>query len=198
MQSFLLLVNGLLTLIGLATIGVGVWMYNSNIIALSGNEFATIGVCFGAFVFMVGLCGFLSACKQWVCGLCFFAFVLFLIVCAEVTGVIFYLTIDGKMESFFRDRWEGLSAESQESFQEQFHCCGWDESAPSTDCPDGVEPDDYCWNAMENEIVSQQKTVMYVMIGIAGLEIIMLVFTICLICKVRALKENSEPGAYGV
>jgi len=189
MRGFILLINGLLSLAGLGIIGIGMWMYKWDTIALAGEELALIVMAFGGIVFIIGMCGFLSACKQWVCGLWIFSILLFLIICCEVAVIIYVFTNENASESFIRARWEDLNEESREGFQEQFGCCGWDASIPGENCPEDVASDEYCWQFIKNTIEAEKQVVLYVGIGIVLLETIMLVFTICLRYEVKEVKE---------
>jgi len=189
MRCFILLINGLLSLGGLGIIGIGMWMYKWDTNELAGEELALIVISFGGIVFIIGLCGFLSACKQWVGGLFCFAILLTLIICCELAVVIYVFTNQNESESFLSARWEGLNDESREGIQEQFGCCGWDASIPGENCPEDVASDEYCWQFIKNTIEAEKQVVLYVGIGIVLLETIMLVFTICLRYEVKEVKE---------
>jgi len=178
MKSLMVLINGLLALIGIATIGIGVSMKRWQVSEITGDGFSYLTICFGIFVLFMGFLGFLSACKRWTFGLWMFSILQFLIICAEVVGVIYCFTSWSTIEKFIGARWNGLDEESKESFQEQFSCCGWDASITGKNCPDGVALDGYCWQSIKDVVEDEIRFVVYAASGIIFLEIIMLVFTI--------------------
>jgi len=178
MKSCMLLINGLMTLIGIAAIGIGISMQNWKIIEITGDGFSYLAICFGVFVLCIALFGYLSACKHWSCGLWLFSILQFLIICAEMMGVIYCLSNQSTTEEFLGARWYELDDESKSSFQEQFSCCGWDAQMTGQNCPDGVAPDEYCWDSVKDVVADEIRFVVYAAGGIMLLEIIMLVFTI--------------------
>lgn len=188
MRSFILIVNGLLALGGLGVIGTGIWMYNWDTIALAGEEFAIIILAFGGVILVLGMFGFLSACKHWTCGLGIFAGLLGFIICCEVVVVIYAFTNQDASESFLAARWEGLNEESKDGFQEQFSCCGWDASMPGDNCPEGVASDDYCWQFIKITVEADRRIAVYIGVGIVLLETIMLIFTISFRYEVKVAR----------
>jgi len=193
MKCFIILINMLLALIGAGICALGVWIYQSEIVEVTGAEYATFAVGLGVFILLLALCGCLSACKHWVCGLIGFAILLF--ICLVATVVIFSVWDGNIGQSFLASRWAELSSESKEKFQDQFDCCGWDETETWDICPAGVNPEeDYCWNAVKDIVYTERITVAYSALGIVVLETIMLVFTICLCRKVRAVNQSNDVG----
>jgi len=188
LKSFILIINGLLALAGLGVIGVGIWMYNWDTIALAGEEFAIIVLAFGGVILVLGIFGFLSAFKHWTCGLGMFAGLLGSIIVCEIVVVIYAFTNQEASESFLGARWEGLNEQSKEGFQEQFSCCGWDASMPGDNCPAGVDPDDYCWQFIKITVEADRRMAVYIGAGIVLLETIMLIFTISFRYEVKVAR----------
>jgi len=174
----MLLINGLMALIGIAVIGIGISMQKWKVIEITGDGFSYLSICFGVFVLFIALFGFLSACKHWACGLWMFSILQFLIICAEMVGIIYCLSNQSSTEQFLGSRWYELDAESKVSFQEQFSCCGWDASMTGQNCPDGVASDAYCWESVKDVVEDEIRLVVYAAGSIMLLEIIMLVCTI--------------------
>jgi len=189
MKSFILLINGLLALIGIGIIGIGVSMQNWDVIELTGTGFSYLAICFGAFVLFIGLCGFVSACKHWACGLWMFSMLQFSIICAEVIAVVYCFSNQITTEKFLSARWIELDEESKESFQEHFSCCGWDASITGNNCPDDVAVDQYCWQSVKDVIEDEIRLVVYAAGGIMLLEIIMLVITISVRHELLAVRK---------
>jgi len=191
MRNFILLINGLLVLVGLGIVGIGVWMYNSDTIELAGEEFAIVILCLGGVVAIIGLFGFLSACKQWMCGLWVFALLLSFIICCELGLLIYAFSSRNASESFLRGRWEGLNEQSKVGFQNQFDCCGWDESLPGDNCPEDVPPDDYCWQFIKVTVDNETRILIFVGVGVVVLEVIMLIFTVSLRYEVKVARLST-------
>jgi len=178
MKSFILLVDGLLALFGIAIIGVGVLLQQWNLSELTGDAFSYLALCFGVLVLFIGLFGFLSALNHWACGLKMFSILQLIIICSEVGLFLYCFSNQVTTEKFLKARWQGLDEESKESFQKQFSCCGWDVSMKGNSCPAGVASDEYCWQFIKDTVDDEIRFVVYFVSGIVILEIIMLVFTI--------------------
>jgi len=176
---------------GLGTVGLGVWMYMSDTLALAGEELAIVVLGIGGGLFLIGLCGFVSACKESVFGLRMFAILLFLIILCQVAAFIYGFSNQKASESFLSARWEELKPESREDIQREFDCCGWDESMPGDNCPDDVADDDYCWQLVKSTLDSERQIVLYVGIGILFLEILMFVCTMSLRYEVKATRQST-------
>jgi len=188
MKSFILLVDGLLALFGIAIIGIGISMQQWKLSELTGDAFSYLAICFGVFLLFFGLFGFLSALKHWACGLKMFSILQLIIICAEVVGFLYCFSNQVTTEKFVKARWHGLDEQSKESFQKQFSCCGWDVSMKGNNCPAGVASDEYCWQFIKDTVDDEIRFVVYVASGIVLLEIIMLVFTISVRYEVMVIR----------
>merc|ERR550539_306487 len=104
-------------------IGLGIYLYQSDINVLAGDIFARGILMLGVFVFLVGMIGFASAWKEIVIGLIIFAAALGLIICAEVFVVIYFVSSPATAQDWLIERWtETLTTDDQARVQDSFDC----------------------------------------------------------------------------
>jgi len=187
MKNSIILVNSLLALSSLGLIGLGVVMYTSDYITLTGDSFANVVVVIGCAILFITFIGCCSACNQNINGLAVFGMLLILIIVAEAAIIIFLYMSQDETESFLGKRWVELSENNKEDLQNHFSCCGWNEEIAGDNCPEGVSADDYCWDAIMKDLEEEEDTILYIGLSILALELIMLMFTCSLRSNLRAI-----------
>jgi len=186
-KTFIILVNSLLALSSLGLIGLGVWMYTSDYITLTGDTFANVVVVIGCAIFFITVIGSCSALKQSINGLAVFGMMLIIIVVAEASVIIFLFVSEGETESFLGDRWVELSEDNKEDLQNHFSCCGWNTEISGDNCPEGVSANAYCWDAIKNDLEEDEDKVLCMGLSILLIELMMLMFTCSLRSNLKAI-----------
>ncbi|XP_059383263.1 CD9 antigen-like [Carassius carassius] len=199
-KYLLFVFNFIFWLIGSLVLAVGLWLrLDPNTVSLLGEdgpETFFIGVYIlivaGALVMLVGFFGCCGAVRESQCLLGLFFACLLVIFGAEVAaGVFGFLNKDEiikEIKQFYEEsaRING-SNETIQSYHLILNCCG----SPSTRtslCQD-VESNQTCDVAIEEFFNSKLFVVGYVGIGIAGVMIIGMIFSMVLCCAIRNSRE---------
>ncbi|XP_052450013.1 CD9 antigen-like [Carassius gibelio] len=199
-KYLLFVFNFIFWLIGSLVLAVGLWLrLDPNTVSLLGEdgpETFFIGVYIlivaGALVMLVGFFGCCGAVRESQCLLGLFFACLLVIFGAEVAaGVFGFLNKDEIIKEIkqFYDESAGIkgSNETIQSYHLILNCCG----SPSTQtslCED-VGSNQTCDVAIEEFFNSKLFVVGYVGIGIAGVMIIGMIFSMVLCCAIRNSRE---------
>ncbi|XP_012689971.1 CD9 antigen [Clupea harengus] len=197
-KYLLFIFNFIFWLMGSLVLAVGLWLrLDPEVVSLLSDEGAPdtffIGVYIliaaGALVMLVGFFGCCGAVRESQCLLGLFFACLLIIFGAEVAaGVFGFLSKDKIIEDIQNFYAESIKEDNNgtmiQSYNKVLGCCGTQDSA----CPDS--PDlKTCDEAISEFFNSKLFIVGYVGIGIAGVMIIGMIFSMVLCCAIRNSRE---------
>ncbi|GAA6083841.1 CD9 antigen [Tachysurus ichikawai] len=146
----------------------------------------------GGLVMLVGFFGCCGAVRESQCLLGSFFACLLIIFAAEVAaGVFGFLnkdTIIKDIQLFYKSSLNSNSTEIVTSYHRVLDCCGTEET-PKTLCPDFSSDTKNCKLAIEDFFNSKLFIIGYVGIGIAGVMIIGMIFSMVLCCAIRNSRD---------
>jgi len=184
--------NGIVAIAALGLAGIGGWMFNTDFITSTGETCAMFVLVTGLTIFVIAFIGFYSSLRNSVCGLAVFAALHIIIICGMMASAIFVFADDKSIETFLGDIWMELSDESQEILQNEFNCCGWNADISGTNCPEDIAYDTYCWNAIKEDVKSEQDAVVYVALGVLAFELLILQFSCSFRSQLKVIAENDD------
>ncbi|XP_053339042.1 tetraspanin-2 [Clarias gariepinus] len=197
-KYLLFIFNFIFWLMGSLVLAVGLWLrLENNTVNLLGSEEAPgnfflgvyILIAAGGLVMLVGFFGCCGAVRESQCLLGSFFACLLIIFAAEVAaGVFGFLnkeTIIKDIQMFYQDSARDNSTKVLSTYQRVLNCCGTEESR----CSDGSQDRKTCEVAIEEFFNSKLFIIGYVGIGIAGVMIIGMVFSMVLCCAIRNSRE---------
>lgn len=198
-KYLLFVFNFIFWLMGSFVLAVGLWLrFDPETVALLNGDRAPdtffIGVYIligaGSLVMLVGFFGCCGAVRESQCLLGSFFACLLIIFGAEVAaGVFGFLNKDKIIEdvqSYYRSTYnESNNGTLINSYQKILNCCG----TKANPCPD-QEPDTKdCETGIKDFFNSKLYIIGYVGIGIAGIMIIGMIFSMVLCCAIRNSRE---------
>ncbi|XP_016338048.1 tetraspanin-2-like [Sinocyclocheilus anshuiensis] len=147
----------------------------------------------GGVMMLVGFFGCFGAVRESQCLLGSFFACLLVIFGAEVAaGVFGFLNKDKiiqDVQKYYQSAMENGNVTAITSmYHEMFECCGTESSHPPDLCTDD-SPDTYCDKAIEDFYKETLFIIGYVGIGIAGIMIIGMIFSMVLCCAIRNSRE---------
>ncbi|RXN28261.1 CD9 antigen-like protein [Labeo rohita] len=195
-KYLLFLFNFIFWLMGSLVLAVGLWLrLDPNTMSLLGNggpDTFFIGVYIliaaGTLVMLVGFFGCCGAVRESQCLLGLFFACLLIIFGAEVAAGVFGFLSKDEIIKEIKDFYEkSAGTESNNTVVESYHavlnCCG-----STSLCPD-ARTNQTCYAAIEEFFNSKLFIVGYVGIGIAGVMIIGMIFSMVLCCAIRNSRE---------
>ncbi|XP_012691731.1 tetraspanin-2a [Clupea harengus] len=202
-KYLLFIFNFIFWLSGSLVLAVGLWLrFDPDTSSLLNEEGAPdtffiavyILIIAGGVMMLVGFFGCCGAMRESQCLLGLFFACLMIIFGAEVAaGVFGFLNKDkiiNEVESFYlnslQDNTNGTAIAS--IYHTVLQCCGGSEANPTL-CPDATEETKDCVTAIEEFFNEKLFIIGYVGIGIAGVMIIGMVFSMVLCCAIRNNRE---------
>ncbi|XP_055044469.1 CD9 antigen [Misgurnus anguillicaudatus] len=197
-KYLLFLFNFIFWLMGSLVLAVGLWLrLDSNTVSLLGEKgpatfFIGVYILIGAggLMMLVGFFGCCGAVRESQCLLGMFFACLLTIFGAEVAaGVFGFLNKDeiiSEMKTYY-NKSDNNSATIQ-SYYDILNCCGSASQSPSL-CQQYTNKTNKCDEAIEDFFKSKLFIVGYVGIGIAGVMIIGMIFSMVLCCAIRNSRE---------
>ncbi|XP_024282311.1 tetraspanin-2a [Oncorhynchus tshawytscha] len=204
-KYLLFVFNFIFWLCGSLVLAVGLWlMFDPKTDQLLNEEgapetfFIAVYILIGAggVMMLVGFFGCCGAVKESQCLLASFFACLLVIFGAEVSaGVFGFMSKDKIIEDVQQFYSESISENSENSngttVAEMYHnvlnCCGV--SMPSPLCPDADEDTKDCLNAIMVFFNEKLYIIGYVGIGVAGVMVIGMIFSMVLCCAIRNNRE---------
>ncbi|KAK3547553.1 hypothetical protein QTP86_024716 [Hemibagrus guttatus] len=141
---------------------------------------------------LVGFFGCCGAVRESQCLLGFFACLLIIFAAEVAAGVFGFLnkdTIIKDIQAFYKlSAKDSNSTDILDSYHRVLNCCGTEESH-KTQCSDRSRDTQNCEVAIEEFFNSKLFIIGYVGIGIAGVMIIGMIFSMVLCCAIRNSRE---------
>ncbi|XP_065135742.2 tetraspanin-2a [Paramisgurnus dabryanus] len=201
-KYLLFVFNIIFWLSGSLVLAVGLWLrFDPDTTSLLGGNgapehfFIAVYVLIGAggLMLLVGFLGCFGAVKESQCLLgSFFAFLLVIFGAEIAAGVFGFLnkeTIIKDAQNFYESIMENDNATTVASmYHSVLDCCGTESSRPPTLCTNDSPVKD-CLKALEDFFNEKLFIIGYVGIGIAGVMIIGMVFSMVLCCAIRNSRE---------
>lgn len=199
-KYLLFVFNFMFWLMGSLVLAVGLWLrFDPETVSLLNGDGAPdtffIGVYIliaaGSLVMLVGFFGCCGAVRESQCLLGSFFACLLIIFGAEVAaGVFGFLNKDKIIEdvqSFYIKTYDDNNNGTviQTSYHDVLKCCGSIEKS----CPDATEETTNCEVAIQDFFNSKLYIIGYVGIGIAGIMIVGMIFSMVLCCAIRNSRE---------
>ncbi|KAI5612154.1 CD81 protein-like, partial [Silurus asotus] len=188
-------------LMGSLVLAVGLWLRleNDTVALLDGDTAPAtffIGVYIliaaGGLVMLVGFFGCCGAVRESQCLLGSFFACLLIIFAAEVAaGVFGFLnknTIIEDIQMFYAESAKGNNTAILSSYHRVLNCCGTKDTQ-KTVCPTSPPDTQNCQEAIQDFFNSKLFIIGYVGIGIAGVMIIGMIFSMVLCCAIRNSRE---------
>ncbi|MCI4387165.1 hypothetical protein PGIGA_G00071010 [Pangasianodon gigas] len=201
-KYLLFIFNFIFWLLGSLVLAVGLWLRLENdTVSLLDSDTAPdtffIGVYIliaaGGLVMLVGFFGCCGAVRESQCLLGSFFACLLIIFAAEVAaGVFGFLnkdTIIEDIQTFYKESAKDSNSTAiLTSYHRVLNCCGTSDTQ-KTQCPDRSPDTKNCEVAIEEFFNSKLFIIGYVGIGIAGVMIIGMIFSMVLCCAIRNSRE---------
>uniref|UniRef100_A0A4W5LJK7 Tetraspanin n=1 Tax=Hucho hucho TaxID=62062 RepID=A0A4W5LJK7_9TELE len=204
-KYLLFVFNFIFWLCGSLVLAVGLWlMFDPKTVQLLNGEgapetfFIAVYILIGAggVMMLVGVFGCCGAVKESQCLLASFFACLLVIFGAEVAaGVFGFMSKDKIIEDVQQFYSESISENSENSngtavaeiYHNILNCCGV--SMPTSFCPDADEDTKDCLNAITGFFNEKLYIIGYVGIGVAGVMVIGMIFSMVLCCAIRNNRE---------
>ncbi|KAK7131901.1 hypothetical protein R3I93_018461 [Phoxinus phoxinus] len=198
-KYLLFVFNFIFWLMGSLVLAVGLWLrLDPNTVSLLGEDGPDtffIGVYIliaaGGLVMLVGFFGCCGAVRESQCLLGLFFACLLVIFGAEVAAGVFGFVNKEKIIEEIKTFYDESAKDNDNSTVQSYHlilnCCG-SSSTEATLCQD-IEPNQKCDVAIAEFFNSKLFIVGYVGIGIAGVMIIGMIFSMVLCCAIRNSRE---------
>ncbi|KAM4583454.1 tetraspanin-2-like [Fundulus diaphanus] len=202
-KYLLFVFNFIFWLSGLLVLAVGLWLrFDPNTVDLLTGDGAPktffiaiyILLSAGGLMMVVGFFGFFGAMRESQCLLASFFACLLIIFGAEITaGVFGFLNkeeIAGEIQRFYKD---SIAEDNPNGtaiavlYHRHLNCCSLENSQAL--CEDSPEERMDCLTAIANFVDEKLYIVGYIGIGIAGVMIIGMVFSMVLCCAIRNSRE---------
>uniref|UniRef100_K7F7V7 Tetraspanin n=2 Tax=Pelodiscus sinensis TaxID=13735 RepID=K7F7V7_PELSI len=200
--------NFVFWLAGLAVITFGLWLRFGGVLGdLTSAEkspeslymglYVLVGA--GALMMTVGFFGCCGAAQESQCLLGVFFACLLVIFAAEVTAGVFAFI--GKkvavqeVQKIYHEAYDdyvdtGKSNKTLIQLHAALQCCGKESEVPvKSTCPEGIQLPKNCLNEIQNVINSNLRLVGIVGIGIAGITIFGMIFSMVLCCAIRNTRD---------
>ncbi|XP_027015011.1 CD9 antigen [Tachysurus fulvidraco] len=200
-KYLLFIFNFIFWLMGSLVLAVGLWLRLENdTVSLLHSETAPVTffigvyilIAAGGLVMLVGFFGCCGAVRESQCLLGSFFACLLIIFAAEVAaGVFGFLNKDSIIEDiqkYYKLSLDSNSTEITNSYHRVLDCCGT-EGTPKILCHDSSSNTKNCIVAIEEFFNSKLFIIGYVGIGIAGVMIIGMIFSMVLCCAIRNSRE---------
>ncbi|MCJ8741396.1 hypothetical protein PDJAM_G00070260 [Pangasius djambal] len=201
-KYLLFIFNFIFWLLGSLVLAVGLWLRLENdTVSLLNSDTAPdtffIGVYIliaaGGLVMLVGFFGCCGAVRESQCLLGSFFACLLIIFAAEVAaGVFGFLNKDAiidDIQTFYKESTKDSNSTAiLTSYHRVLNCCGAADTQ-KTQCPDRTPDTKNCEVAIEEFFNSKLFIIGYVGIGIAGVMIIGMIFSMVLCCAIRNSRE---------
>ncbi|XP_062871182.1 CD9 antigen [Trichomycterus rosablanca] len=199
-KYLLFIFNFIFWLMGSLVLAIGLWLrLESRTVSLLDADAAPVTFYIGVYILiaagglmmLVGFFGCCGAARESQCLLTLFFVCLLIIFGAEVAaGVFGFLnkdTIVADIQRFYKDSVEDTnSTDIVTSFHKVLNCCG-SAATKNTQCVDQRTKD--CEEAIEDFFSTKLFIIGYVGVGIAGVMIIGMIFSMVLCCAVRNSRE---------
>ncbi|KAK7145178.1 hypothetical protein R3I94_011317 [Phoxinus phoxinus] len=201
-KYLLFVFNFIFWLSGSVVLAVGLWLRfdpaTANLLAENDapeHFFIAVYILIGAggVMMLVGFFGCFGAVRESQCLLGSFFACLLVIFGAEVAAGVFGLLNKEKIISDVQNYYEStLENENGTAIASMYHkvleCCGTESSRPPHLCNED-SPEMYCIKAIEDFFNEKLFIIGYVGIGIAGIMIIGMIFSMVLCCAIRNSRE---------
>ncbi|XP_030624139.1 CD9 antigen [Chanos chanos] len=201
-KYLLFIFNFLFWLMGSLVLAVGLWLrLDRNTMTLLGDDMAPVTfyigvyilIATGGLVMLVGFFGCCGAVRESQCLLGSFFACLLIIFGAEVAAGVFGFLNKGKIISDIQNFYTETvrndnNTEILSAYHDILNCCGTT-SGKSADCAGQLEKTKTCDSAIEEFFNDKLYIIGYVGIGIAGVMIIGMIFSMVLCCAVRNSRE---------
>ncbi|KAG7323762.1 hypothetical protein KOW79_013464 [Hemibagrus wyckioides] len=201
-KYLLFIFNFIFWLMGSLVLAVGLWLRLENdTVSLLNSDTAPVTffigvyilIAAGGLVMLVGFFGCCGAVRESQCLLGSFFACLLIIFAAEVAaGVFGFLnkdTIIKDIQAFYKlSAKDSNSTDILDSYHRVLNCCGTEESH-KTQCSNRSRDTKNCELAIEEFFNSKLFIIGYVGIGIAGVMIIGMIFSMVLCCAIRNSRE---------
>lgn len=200
MKYLLFVFNFIFWLMGSFVLAVGLWLRfdPETVSLLSGDEAPDtfflgvyILIAAGSLIMLVGFFGCCGAVKESQCLLgSFFAFLLIIFGAEVVAGVFGFMNkekIIKDVQNFYSKIYnENSNSTMILSYQKVLNCCGTESSPCPTETDTGIKD---CETGIKDFFDSKLFIIGYVGIGIAGVMIIGMIFSMVLCCAIRNSRE---------
>ncbi|XP_051931246.1 tetraspanin-2a [Hippocampus zosterae] len=206
-KYLLIVFNFIFWLSGLLVLAVGLWLRfdPETVELLTGNNapdtfFIAVYILLGAgsLMMLVGFFGCFGAVRESQCLLASFFACLLIIFAAEIAGGVFGFInkeqIVEEVQKFYSSSISDASNPNTTAIAQIYHktlnCCGGSTSAVKSGlCADAPEDTQDCLSAITNFFNNKLHVIGYVGIGIGGVMILGMIFSMVLCCAIRNSRE---------
>jgi len=187
--------NIVFLLAGLGIIGIGVYVYTSNVAAWAGKDLAIALFIFGGFCIVlaaIALCGAGDGNK---CAMGIYAVFMTLLILGQIAIVILALTNEGRAKDYLQDRWNDLNASEQDEIMKNMKCGKYQGEEviltdPAMTCTkwDGTTSypanDNFqcCYDKAKTEFTTVGSVTWIICMVVAGIEVVLLIASCCILC----------------
>jgi len=188
---FLVTVNSILFIVGIAEFGVGIYAMNSNSNTWTGSGLANFAIGMGAVVAFISFLGCCGARKENRCMLWIYSFILFWIVLVQTSGLTVCAIGSSYTKEFLSTCWDNLDEADISKIEDAYDCCSFDGNstdATPTDKSDyqfciGAHPTwtETCWDKVHSDVESNFKSISIAAGFVLVAQIIFLFMTMALI-----------------
>jgi len=211
-QSFVFWCNVLLLIVGLAGMGLSIYIWCIDTLDWAGADIALRFTIFSAFLMLIAMLGIQGTWDDVQrCDLVVYLILLFVIVIAQITVVIYIALNEGDFKDYLEDIWEDWSDARMEQAMKEFDCgiyqpnppdvLGYNDTVINGDtkdianCTNPLETDDYCfddcWKEVKNSFTTFGGLTTTCLIIFAVFELTLLVCSAILVCN-----SGCEEGYY--
>jgi len=193
------IINLIFMIGGLGVVGLGIYV----MVKLHElNSLLTISlpvgiIVLGGVVFFISFVGCLAARRKNKCWLTVYFIVLFLIAVSQIGVVIALYIYKDNIPDKLEDAWKDIKSGDQETIQNSFHCCGWNEKTPSK--PDTTCKQKYNGTFCEHKVEDLvEDNLLWISIGgiaLLVMEALGLVFSCWMCCGIREAEDDMEGAA---
>jgi len=192
-RNFIWYSNFLFLIAGLAIAGLGIGIYNWDVVDWVGGDLAVGVMIFGGFIVFLSILALCGARKG--AGKCFmylYTFVLAILIIAQIAVGVIAITKESEGKDFLLKRWDNLSTSEQAEFMEKTKCGANKADAPINCDSDSNACFEDCYDKVKDQFTSFTNIVAVVGIAVAAFEMLLLLASCCLLCTDEDYNSDNE------
>jgi len=205
-QTFVFWSNVLMLIVGLAGMGLSIYLWCVNTLEWAGDDIALRFTIFSAFVMIIAMLGIQGTWDEVErCDLVVYLFLLVVIILAQVVVIIFVAMNEGDVQDYLEDIWEDWSDARKLQAMESYECGVYQSNPPDISGYDGTvindgtydistctnstasDITDYCfddcWEEAKSTITTFGNLTTVLLIIFAVFEVILLVCSWIVVCN---------------
>lgn len=138
MKVWLIICNVILLILGVAALGVGIWVQGQPGFAWTAGSVGVGLIVLGVFLMLIAVMGMIAAWKELRCLMAFYALLLFIFFIAELAALVVSAAATDVAVNLVNEGWIAMSEDQKDGVGIYFGCCGVEAARASKYNADGA------------------------------------------------------------